>query len=157
MRTTKEKSDQSTRLVLNLLEQHFTGNNTISILQSNKLSDEKLLPRFNAKGSTRIEVLYDIVATGGNCEVINLQGLAENCEEEQVPIIFFCEMVWLDAGKTMMSVDAKEQLPSSFVIDPLENPSTFRNTVFSVLFENQQNGKLIGKGEGYLRFDKCQS
>lgn len=156
MSTTGEKMDQSVGLVQSLLKKRFVGENTIAIVENKQIIDEELLPGFDAKGSTRVEVLYDNVATGGNCEVINLLGLAEDCEEKQVPMVFFCEMVWLDAEMQVGNIDSTEQSPSSFVIDPVDNPSAFCNTVFNVTFENQQNGQLVGRGEGYLRFEKKQ-
>ncbi len=156
MNTTREIiTNQSVLLVESLLQKRFAGNNTVSIMQNNKMSAERLLPRFDAKGSTRVEVLYDTVEDGGDCEVINLHGLAENCEEKQVPLVFFCEMVWLDAVK-MRNIDAIGQAPSSFVIGSVGKPSIFHNTAFSVIFENKQNGDLVGRGEGYLRFEKEQ-
>lgn len=151
-----EASDQSVGLVQSLLKNRFVGNNKISIVQNDQISEERLLPGFDIKGSTRVEVLFDNVAKGGNCEVINLHGLAENCEEKQVPMVFFCEMVWFDTEMKMRVIDSTEQAPSSFVIEPVGNPSVFRNTAFSVTFENQQNGELVGRGEGYLRFERKQ-
>jgi len=157
MSTTREiTTNRSVLLVESLLQKRFSGNNTISIMQNNNISPERLVPGFDAKGSTRVEVLYDNVAKGGNCEVINLHGLAENCEEKQVPMVFFCEMIWLDTEIEATNIDSTEQSPCSFVIDPIGSPSVFRNTAFTVVFENQQNGKLIGRGEGYLRFEKEQ-
>lgn len=148
--------DQSVGLVQSLLTKRFVGENTVAIVQNKGIAEEELFPGFDAIGSTRVEVLYDNVATGGNCEVINLLGLAEDCEEKQVPMVFFCEMVWLDTETEEVTIDSSEHSPSSFVIDPVENPSAFCNTVFNVTFENQQNGQLIGRGEGYLRFEKQQ-
>lgn len=148
--------DQSVGLVQSLLTKRFVGENTIAIVQNKGIAEEALFPGFDAIGSTRVEVLYDNVATGGNCEVINLLGLAEDCEEKQVPMVFFCEMVWLDTETEEVNIDSSEHSPSSFVIDPVENPSAFCNTEFNVTFENQQNGQLIGRGEGYLRFEKQQ-
>ncbi|RUM40749.1 MAG: hypothetical protein DSY80_09795 [Desulfocapsa sp.] len=107
--------------------------------------------RLDAKGSTRVELLLDAVSIAKKAKTINLHGLAENCEEEKVPLFFYCETIWND---DITAENSFQQATNSFVLAAAENPSVFYDTEFNVFFEDPQNGEVAGRGEGYLRFEK---
>lgn len=145
-----ETLNQSVGLVRCLLQNCYVNDSAVASVQP-IASFKSSHCRLDAKGSTRVELLFDAVSIEKNAKTINLHGLAENCEEEKVPLFFYCETTWDD---DVAAQNTSQQASSSFVLAAAESPSMFCDTEFSVIFEDPQNGKVVGKGEGYLRFEK---
>ncbi len=153
MNTDYETSDRSLNLVQRLLENSYIEKNPVAVVRQSRNTEPSPV-RFDEKGSTRVDILFDTAVNGNKGKTVSLHGLAENCEEERAPIVFYCESSWVNGG-TNYQVDDSTMLPlKSFVIDPVENPAALSNTEFSVTFENPNDGTLLGTGKGYLRFGR---
>jgi hypothetical protein len=149
-------NDRSLSIVQRLLENSYVKEKTIAVVQRT-LSTESSSVRFDEKGSTRVEILFDTVVRKKTDNTVRIHGLAENCHEERAPIVFYCKSSWVNDEKKHQNNESSDASLKSFVIDPEEKPSAFNNTDFSVIFENKHDGTLLGTGEGYLRFEKDRS
>ncbi len=153
MNTEYKTNARSLNLVQRLLENSYIEKNTVTVIR-HSLDTEPSPVRFDEKGSTRVEILFDTVDKGKTGKTVRLHGLTENCEEERAPIVFYCKSSWVN-DETNGKIDDSSMLPlKSFVIDPAENPAALSNTEFSVTFENPHDGTLLATGEGYLRFGR---
>lgn len=153
MEAAKIINNRTLGIVHHLLAARCTVNNTIVVVRQGALKNHSSIG-FEGKGSTRIEVLFDSVVKGKTGKSIRLQGLAEDCEGELIPIAFYCETRFARNVESTIFNDTPTQTLNSFVIDPVEKLSSFCNTEFSVIFENSYDGSFLGTGKGYLRFGK---
>lgn len=148
-----ENINQSVAIVESLLVNSFSGKDSAPLVETQSFEPD-FESEFNPRGAARVEVLFDTVTTTKKSKTLEIHGLVENAYEERVPLVFFCETEWLNSEGAENRTNSDGQNQKSFVFDFVKNSCNLSGANFTVVFKNATDGKILGKGNGYLRFER---
>lgn len=153
MISVSEDIEQSVSIVECLLVNSFPEKSPAPRVETQSFEPD-FESEFNTRGAARVEILFDTMTTAKKSNTLEIHGLVENAYEERVPLVFFCETEWLNSEKAENRTNGDGQNQKSFVFDFPMNSHNFSSANFSVVFKNASDGEILGKGNGYLRFEK---